>query len=207
MHNPGFHALFLTVSMLFCCASSPASAAKPAPAEIRLPRPDTQGGKPLMAAVSQRRSERDFSGKALPRQEISNLLWAAWGINRPDGRRTAPSARNTQKAEVYVALENGVWRYDAVQNRLIMALREDARKRLGGAPLTLLFAAPEDDPFSAMLLGSLYQNAGLYCASAGLANVVKRTGADALDGVLPLPEGYKVQIIQAVGWPEETKNP
>ena len=68
--------------------------------------------------------------------------------------------------------------------------------------MTLVYAVPEDDEAGGMHAGSLYQNAGLYCASAGLANVVRLTGADALDGILPLPEGYKVQVVQTIGYPK-----
>ncbi|MDL2210547.1 nitroreductase family protein [Desulfovibrio sp. OttesenSCG-928-O18] len=198
------HAIIF-VLILVCAASGAffACEAQAAGGEKRLilPKPQTTGGKPLMEALAARSASRSFSDKPVSEQVLSNLLWATWGVNRSDGRRTAPTARNTQDIQVYAALESGVWRYDAVKNELVLALEEDTRKKFGGAPLTLLFAVPEKDRFGSMHAGSLYQNAGLFCASEGLANVVKASGTDALKGVLPLPSGYIVVIIQSIGWP------
>ena len=168
---------------------------------IVLPPPDKEGGMPLMKALALRKSTREFKDAPLTGQDLSNLLWAAWGVNRPDGRRTAPTARNTQSIEVYAAMENGVWRYEGEKHELVKVLDLDARDRFGGWPLTLLYAA-EDGPFGGMHAGSLYQNAGLYCASAGLNNVVKATGAAALKKELNLPKGYNVLIIQSIGLPK-----
>ena len=169
---------------------------------IVLPKPETDGGMPLMKALSLRKAERSFSSQDLAPQELSNLLWATWGINRSDGKRTAPSASNKQQIAVYITLQTGVWYYDAQKNALTLALAGDYRAKFGGWPVTLVYAAPESDPLAGMHAGSLYQNAGLYCASAGLSNVVKRTGSDALNGILPLPGGYKVYVVQSVGHPK-----
>jgi hypothetical protein len=183
---------------MFCAASVQAAEA----GRVALPQPDKSGGKPLMAALALRASARSFGDKAVAEQDLSNLLWAVWGVNRPDGKRTIPVARNKQDIAVYVALANGVWLYDGARHELAPALSGDFRAKLGGAPVTLLYAVPVNNEFSGMHVGSLYQNAGLYCASAGLANVVKRSGADALDGVLKLPDGYKVLVIHLIGWPK-----
>ena len=183
---------------MFCAASAQAADA----GRVALPQPDKSGGKPLMEALALRASTRSFSDKLVADQDLSNLLWAVWGANRADGRRTAPTARNTQEIAVYAAKADGVWLYDGVRHELLPALNGDFRAKLGGAPLTLLYAAPASNEFSGMHVGSLYQNAGLYCASAGLANVVKRSGADALNGILKLPDGYKVFVIHAIGWPK-----
>jgi hypothetical protein len=166
-----------------------------------LPKPVTQGGKPLMEALSQRQSNRNFSDKPVADQTLSDLLWAAWGINRPDGKHTAPTAMNKQEVMVFAAMENGVWLYEPSDNTLTKVLPDDTRKTFGGAPLGLLYAAPASSDTSSLHIGSLYQNAGLYCASVGLANVVKSTGRDALDGKLALPRGYKVFIVHSIGWP------
>ncbi|MCL2029577.1 MAG: nitroreductase family protein [Deltaproteobacteria bacterium] len=166
-----------------------------------LPKPAAQGGKPLMEALAQRQTNRDFSDKPIPEQILSDLLWATWGINRPDGKHTAPTARNNREIVVFAALENGVWRYEPSDNALTKVLPDDTRSAFGGAPLTLIYAAPEKSEFSGFHVGSLYQNAGLFCASAGLANVVKITGRDALAGKLALPKGYKVFIVHSIGWP------
>ena len=179
-----------------------AQAVAAGPERLSLPKPDTTGGKPLMQALAERKTTRTFSGQPVSEQELSNLLWAVWGVNRPaQGLRTAPTARNSQAVAVYVALENGVWLYEAKEHALVRVLNRDARSRFGTAPLVLLYAAPKDDKFAPMHVGSLYQNAGLYAASAGLASVVKGTGVDVLDRELPLPQGYIMYIVQPVGWP------
>ena len=169
-------------------------------ARMVLPAPDKSGGKPLMQALALRASNRSISRQPLPKRDLSNILWAAWGVNRPDGRRTVPTARNTQAVALYAAMANGVWRYEGERHELIKISNEDWRTEFGGAPLTLIYAA-EEGPYAGMHVGSMYQNAGLYCASAGLANVVKGTGVSALRGRLPLPSGYSVLIIQLVGLP------
>ena len=155
-----------------------------------------------MQALSLRKSDRTFSTRSLSDQDLSNLLWACWGVNRSDGRRTVPTAQNSQRVAVYVALETGVWLYDGAKNELTLALEGDTRKKFGNWPTTLLFTAPEGDRAAGMHVGSLYQNAGLYCASAGLSNVVKLTGSDALDGILKLPQGYKVFVVHSIGYPQ-----
>lgn len=168
-----------------------------------LPKPALKGGMPLMEALALRQSGRAFSEQALPEQVLGDLLWACWGANRADGRRTAPTSRNEQNIQVYAVLANGVWRYDGVKHVLVRVLEVDARARYGGAPLTLVYAAEDGHYASGMHVGSLYQNAGLYCASAGLANVVKLNGVSALDGELKLPSGYRVYIVQSIGYPKK----
>ena len=88
--------------------------------KIKLPAPVKSGGKPLMTALSQRVSSRSFSKKELSLQQISNLLWAAFGINRPDGKRTAPTARNSQEFDIYVAMKKGLYVYDPKANSLML---------------------------------------------------------------------------------------
>ncbi|MDL2274863.1 nitroreductase family protein [Desulfosarcina sp. OttesenSCG-928-G10] len=205
IRNLIFIPFLFALAAVFVFSGTPVLAADAEANVMPLPAPATTGGKLLMEALSERHSERAFSDAEIPPQELSNLLWATWGINRKDGRRTAPTARNSQAVEVYVAMKTGVWQYDAAKNTLNRVLQEDVRDKLksGDAPITLLYAAPGNDPHAGMHAGSLYQNAGLYCASAGFANVVKTTGARALDGVLTLPEGYKILVIQSVGWPKQ----
>ena len=166
---------------------------------MELPTPAKSGGMPLMQALNERHSSKmNYSGAALSPQQLSDLLWATWGVNRPDGRRTAPTAMNRQDVRLYVALENGVWLYDT-GNALIRVLEGDWRGQMGGGSLTLLYAIPQGNEWGGAHVGSLYQNAGLYCASAGLGNFVHVSGLHALDGKLPLPDGWKIFIIQTVG--------
>ena len=166
---------------------------------MELPAPTKSGGMPLMQALNERHSSKmNYSGAALSPQQLSALLWATWGVNRPDGRRTAPTAMNRQDVRLYVALENGVWLYDT-GNALIRVLEGDWRGQMGGGSLTLLYAIPQGNEWGGAHVGSLYQNAGLYCASSGLGNFVHVSGLHALDGKLPLPDGWKIFIIQTVG--------
>lgn len=170
---------------------------------VVLPEPDKTGGKPLMQALAERHSTRSFTDEAISMQDLSNLLWAAWGINREDGRHTAPTAKNKQDLSVYVAKSDGVWLYIPEKQAIEQYLSKDIRAALGEAPLILMYAAPQDDESAKFHIGSLYQNVGLYCASAGLGGVVKVTGADEADQILALKDGYKVMIIQAVGHSKE----
>ena len=108
----------------------------PAPADepgklgtVALPKPKIQGGKPLLQALSERKTLRNIGAAALPPQTLSNLLWAAFGVNRPDGKRTAPSARNIQDIDIYVFLPEGVYVYDAVGNSLKPVLAGDQRAK------------------------------------------------------------------------------
>ena len=188
----------LCVLLLLGICASAAQAAQ----TMQLPAPDKEGGMPLMQALAERKSTKSFGDKAVSAQDVSNLLWAAWGVNRQDGRRTAPTARNTQAVEVYVVLDSGVWRYDASKHLLDQALSGDFRARVGGAPVTLLFAAPAEDKWGGMHIGSIYQSAGLYCASAKMACVVRVAGADGLKDSLALPRDYRISIAMAVGWPK-----
>ena len=192
--------MLLSLAALALVPASPAviQAAETA-TRMELPAPNKTGGMPLMQALSARHSTKtNYSGAALSPQQLSDLLWATWGVNREDGRRTAPTAMNRQDVRVYVALENGVWQYDT-GNALIRVLEGDWRAQMGGGSLTLLYAIPQGNEWGGAHVGSLYQNAGLYCASAGLGNFVHVSGLHALDGKLPLPDGWKIFIIQTVG--------
>ena len=103
-------------------------------APIILPAPVMTGGKPLMQALKDRASAREFSPDKLPAQTVSNLLWAAWGINRPDGRRTAPSASNKQEIDIYVTLPDGAFVWDAKANTLNPVAAGDLRGATGTQP-------------------------------------------------------------------------
>ena len=191
--------LFGALALSPLCAVA-ASGSESGLERMALPAPDKTGGKPLMQALALRATNRAISQQPIPERDLSNLLWAAWGVNRDDGRRTVPTARNSQSAALYVVLASGVWRYEGATHELVKALNVDERARFGGAPVTLIYAA-EEGPYAGMHVGSMYQNAGLYCASAGLANVVKATGVSSVQGRLPLPPKYSVLIIQLVGLP------
>ncbi len=170
---------------------------------IELPEPQRSGGMPLMDALNYRHTERVFSQEELSLQQISNLLWAVCGVNRPDGKRTIPTAMNRQNIALYAVMTNGVYLYNAEKNMLQQVLdgKNYLKKYKNGAPLVLLHAAPENDKFSACHIGSMYQNAALYCASVGLVSVPKAQETNVLKGILPLEQGWSVFIVQPVGRP------
>ena len=187
--------------------------------DITLPEPRMDGGKPLMQALKERQSSRAFSTKTLPAQTVADLLWAAFGINRSDsGKRTAPSARNWQEVDVYAIMERGAYLYDAKSNSLRAVAKGDLRKLTGThefvitAPLNLVYvaditrmkgAAPEDQAlYSGADVGFVSQNVYLFCASEGLATVVRGSvDRDALAEALNLPEQKRIILAQTVGYP------
>lgn len=187
---------------------------------IVLPNPITQGGRPLMEVLKDRKSSRNFSDKMLTDQLLSNLLWAANGINRPDeGKRTAPSTRNFQEIDIYVALPKGLYLYDAKNNQLILVLKEDIRKQTGlqnfvaTAPVNLIFVADlnkmgntadNDKMLYAYADASfISQNVYLFCASEGLATVVRGyLDREQLSKTMKLGSHQKIIMAQTVGYPK-----
>ena len=187
---------------------------------VALPRPVTTGGKPLMEALKARQSSRQFNGRKLPDQVLSNLLWAAWGINRPDsGKRTAPSAMNRQEIEVYVTTADGAYLYDAKAHALRTISAEDIRALTGrqrfvkDAPVNLVYVAdlakmrgPAEQKamWAAADTGFIAQNVYLFCASEGLATVVRGlVDKPALSKALKLREDQMVILAQTVGYPKD----
>jgi len=188
---------------------------------IQLLEPQTEGGRPLMQVLKDRKSSREFNTEKLPLQVLSNMLWAAWGINRPEsGKRTAPSAMNLQEINVYIALAEGLYLYDAKANILKPVLPEDIRAMTGGqpfvkdAPVNLIYVADyskmgkvsaKDKVFySATDAGFISQNVYLFCASEGLATVVRGyVDKPALAKVMKLRPDQKVILAQTVGYPKK----
>lgn len=187
---------------------------------LELPPPQTEGGKPLMQALKERKSSREFSPRPLPPQVLSNLLWAAFGLNRPDGRRTAPSARNMQEIDIYVALAEGLYLYDAKAHRLNPVVAEDVRAAtgtqafVGQAPVNLVFVAdyarmgeqPEQTKafYAAADTGFISQNVYLFCASEGLATVVRAlVDRDKLAPRMKLRPEQRIVLAQTVGYPPQ----
>jgi SagB-type dehydrogenase family enzyme len=186
---------------------------------IRLPKPDTEGGVPLMQALAARQTTRSFRSEPLPLQTLSDLLWAAFGVNRPEsGKRTAPSAVNWQETDIFVFMQPGVFLYEATAHEL-RPVREGDLRHLAGtqefvrsAPLTLVLVAdlsritdpsPEQKSFySAVDAGFISQNIYLYCASAGLATGVRALiDRPALSEALGLRPEQKIIVAQSVGYP------
>ena len=153
-------------------------------APIELPAPQKTGGMPLMEALAKRASSRDYDlQRELSPQQLSNLLWATNGINREDGRRTAPSASNRQDIEIYALTKDGAFIYDAKTHKLLPVAEGDMRDLGGtqefakGVPLTLVLIADlskqNGDETARKLTaqidaGYVSQNIYLFCASEGL---------------------------------------
>ena len=188
---------------------------------IRLMPMQLDTGRPLMHVLKERKSTRAFLPKKLPIRVLSNLLWAANGINRPRSEgRTAPSARNQQEIDIYVATAEGLYLYDARVRQLLPVLREDIRGRtgqqayVGEAPVNLIYvadyakmaktSAEDRDLYAAADAGFISQNVYLYCASEGLATVVRGTiDRNALSGVMKLRSDQKIILAQSVGYPRK----
>jgi hypothetical protein len=174
---------------------------------MTLPQPKMSGGMPLMQALKLRHSTRAYADRPLPVQVLSDLLWAAFGINRPSGDRTAPYWRHIMVIDVYAATADGVWFYDPKVHVLRQHLSADIRALtgmqdfVGGAPLNLIYVAHgermHDDA------GFIGQNVYLFCASEGLGSVFR--GAvpyKKLEAALQLGSGQFVTFCQTVGYPK-----
>ena len=187
---------------------------------IALPPPAKSGGLPLMEALAKRQSAREFAREALPLQMLSDLLWAAYGVNRAGGGRTAPSALNCQEVDVFVALPAGAYRYDAAANALQLAAAADLRGITGyqdfvdEAPLDLVFVADharmamvpvaQRESYASAAAGAIAQNVYLYCAGSGLATVIRAwIDRAAIADALGLTHDQQVLLAQTVGFPKE----
>jgi SagB-type dehydrogenase family enzyme len=205
---------FLLTVLYFCPATILAQELKP----IQLLKPQLDGGRPLMQVLRDRKSSREFTADTLPLQVLSNMLWAAFGVNRADsGKRTAPSAANNQAIDIYVATAQGLYIYDAKAHVLNPVFAEDIREKTGkqsfvkDSPVNLIYVADfsrvrniqadERLFYSAADAGFISQNVYLYCASEGLATVV-RGGIDrpVLKKAMKLRPEQKVILAQSVGY-------
>ncbi len=183
-----------------------------------LPKPANTGGMPLMDALARRQSIRTFSRRELAPQVLSNLLWAAWGVNRPStGQRTAPSAHNRQPIDLYVITAGGAFLYDAKSHRLVPAATGDLRKLSGrqdfvySAPVNLIYVEDtvrsgqdaQAAVWSGVTAGAIAQNVYLFCASEGLATVVRGwVDHEPLAKALALKPTQRVILAQTVGYPK-----
>jgi len=185
---------------------------------IVLPTVEKQGGLPLMEALAQRRSGREFAPDPLPLPLLSALLWAAWGVNRPDGHRTAPTAIDCQEIDLYVAMPTGAYLYDATGHALQLAAASDVRRVTGyqdfvdEAPLDLVYVADharmrlvpvgQRERYASVAAGAIAQNVYLFAASAGLSTVLRAwIDRAAIAGALGLTHDQQVLLSQTVGFP------
>jgi nitroreductase len=194
--------------------------------DIILPAPDKAGGIPLMQALNERQTTRSFTTDSLTLQQLSDLLWAGFGINRPDqGKRTAPSAMNWQEIDIYVTLPRGTYVYFAESHSLKFINNKDLRKNTGGqsfvadAALNIVYIADmskrgkkEGDEIKDSDLFMTYsdaafiaQNIYLYCASANLGCVVRGSVPESgnLAAELGLKTSQRIILAQTVGVPKK----
>jgi nitroreductase len=211
-------------------SAAPENHSNPGPQIIVLPQPESDGGKSLMQSLQERRTIREMKPTDLPLQAISNLLWAAFGMNRNKASfgkpgRTAPSASNSQEIDLYVALSAGVYMYDPLQHRLIPVAEGDFRSRSGRrvgamAPLHIFYIADtgkydlgpdQPDPhigekevqksYYYTDTGFIAQNVYLYAASAGLAAWFHNCDKVNTVKEFNLKPDQKVLFAQSVGYP------
>ncbi|MDP4207648.1 MAG: SagB/ThcOx family dehydrogenase [Bacteroidota bacterium] len=181
-----------------------------AQALVNLPAPQKTGGMPLMEALSKRTSIRSYSDKELSMQQISNLLWASFGVNRPNGKRTAPSAMNKQEIDIYVLLKQGAYIYDAQANTLKLVIAEDLRAQSAPAAFAIapvqLILVGDDKKGGALDVdcGYISQNIYLFCASEGLATCARGTfSREYLTKNLSLRPEQKIILAHSVGYPKQ----
>ena len=186
--------------------------------DITLPAPNKNGGKPLMEALNARSSAREFSAKELSMQEISDLLWAADGVNRAEsGKRTAPTAMNWQDTDIYLVIRSGIYLYLPKEHKLLLKKEGDFMKATGKQPfvanaaLNLVFVAnltkmkdaKESDKllFAGIHTGCISQNVYLYCASVGLNTVTRRMiDIEELSKTIGLSKDEIITLSQTVGF-------
>jgi nitroreductase len=184
-----------------------------------LPAPRSRGGMPLTEALLLRRSTREYSDRPLPLQVLSDLLWSAYGVNRPSGDRTAPYWRHIMVMDIYLSMADGVWLYEPKSHALLPHSGEDIRALtglqnfVGTAPLNLVYVAhgermtayplEERRLYASVDTGFIGQNVYLFCASEGLATVFRGSVDQAkLAQALRLPEQQFVTFAQTVGYPK-----
>jgi nitroreductase len=186
---------------------------------VALPPPERAGGMPLMDALARRRSTREFAPTVLARPLLSNLLWAAWGVNREGGGRTAPSALGEQEVDLYVALPDGAYLYDAAPHELQRVAACDVRRVTGyqdfvdDAALDLVFVADharmrmvpaaQRESYASVAAGAIAQNVYLFAAANGLSTVLRAwIDRAAIADALGLTHDQQVLLSQTVGYPK-----
>lgn len=184
-------------------------------AEVALPAPAKTGGMPLMQALAERKTIRDYKPAELDAVTLSEILYSAVGVNRPDGKLTIPTALNMQDIVVYAALPNAVYRYDAKENKLVKIDDGDFRAEIitrkdlaNNAACILVYTADTsrnrtpETKFSAIHVGEASQDVYLYCASKGLGTVsLGMYEEKAVRKVFKLEDKMTVILAQAVGVP------
>lgn len=188
---------------------------------IQLPKPRTADGNVLLKLLEKRGSSREFAPQPLPVEVLANLLWAAFGISRQDGKRTAPTARNRQDIDIYVAAPDGLYLFDAKTSQLKPILAEDIRGLTGTQPfvkdasvnlvyvadISKMGAATDDDKafYAGAHTGFISENVYLFCAAEGLATVVRAMiDKPALAKAMKLRPDQRITLAQSIGYPKKS---
>ncbi len=208
------------ILLFFLCAMFVSNLSAQELKPIQLKKPDTKKGLPIMQTLEKRQSIREYADKKLSEQDLSDLLWAANGINRPEsGKRTAPSAMNVQEVDVYVCLPDGAYLYDAKANMLKPVVKGDLRPMVAGpqagiakAPVCLVLVTDvakytkRGDQVLTMAtidVGIVSQNISLFCAGTGLATVPRAyMEKDKLKEALKIKETQHILLNHPVGYPK-----
>ncbi len=206
-------------ALVFSLSAVPSIAAE-LPPPVELPKPKLDSPATLVSALKARRSSREFSPAPLSPQALSDLLWAAAGVNREDGKRTVPSARNWQEIDVYVVLPAGAYVYDSKAQTLRGVVKGDLRPVTGtqdfvaAAPLNLVYVADlsrmsgasgaDRDLYAAIDAGFVSQNVYLWCSATGLSTVVRGSvDRPVLAKALGLRPDQRIIVAQTVGEPKK----
>ena len=177
--------------------------------DIQLPEPTRNGGMPLMEAVNNRQSSREFTDATLTHQQLSDMLWIACGYNRPD-KRTVATALNRQEMSAYVITPEAVYRYEPKENKLIhinsgdhrsvSAMQDYAKEAPLNVALVADLAKQDKDIFAGMTVGAMSNNIYLWCASEGLKTLVRASfDQEGLQKALKLNDKETVLLVQTVG--------
>jgi SagB-type dehydrogenase family enzyme len=209
--------LLFTITLLFMLMNVNAQELE----TVKLNKPYISRGETVMKALKNRKSVRSFESGELSIQDLSDLLWAALGVNREDGRRTAPSAMNRQEIEVYAVMKDGAYLYNAAEHALQPIVAGDYRDLVKGeqefenpAPLYLVIVADiekmgdvtdeQTKMMCAMDAGIVCQNINIFCAATGLATVPRAwMNKDQLKKVLKLSDNKYIMLNNPVGYPKE----
>jgi len=174
--------------------------------DIHLPEPNKTGKTTLMQALEDRHSDREFANKDVDDATLATILWSAYGVNREDGKRTIPTAKDTKDLNVYVFDKRGIWLYDADHNLLKQISDKDERKLfqlqdyMTSVPVVLVYTGSTSD-YAAMHAGSAYQNVELFTAANGMASIVRGFFEQKqVAKILKLKKKQRVIISQAIGW-------
>jgi len=178
-------------------------------AVIKLPPPDMNGGDPLRLAMKKRHTSREFSADSLSLQQLSDLMWAAGGLNRPEaGKATVPVMKPGSDLIIHAMLPEGLYLYDPAKNELQAVAVGDHRAAAAGpqafaalAPLNIILSSGQKNEVAAgIIVGHSSQNVYLQCASAGLNAVTRMTmDRQGMQALLKLPEGQRPLLVLTVG--------